>query len=62
VEFQADWEDLKKMLSPIKLFANTTGFLLSLQPNQLERLFPLNDDASSRNLLVLLPRVLTIVV
>jgi len=47
------------MLSPIE--AGTTAFLLGLQLNQLEGLFLLNDDVSSRNL-VLLPRVLTIVV
>ena len=45
-EVQADWEDLKEMLSFIAAVGRYNGFLHSLQPNQLEGLFLLNDDVS----------------
>ena len=60
MENQTDWEHLKEILPPIE-GAGRYNMCLSSQPNQLEGLFLLNDDVSSRNLLVLLPVVLTIV-
>ena len=46
-EVPCDWEDLKIPSMPL---TGTTGFLLSLKPNQLDGLFLLNDDVSPRNL------------